>query len=89
MNSEIRITSRFRKEAKRLSKKYPSLKWDLEELFKKVSINPKSGTPLGKNFFIIRLQISSEGKGKSGGARVITHLDIAFQRNKSKLTLFI
>jgi len=37
-------------------------------------INPKLGTSLGKNCFKIRLAISSKGKGKSGGARVITHL---------------
>jgi hypothetical protein len=36
--------------------------------------NPKSGTPLGKNCYKVRLQITSKGKGKSGGARVITHL---------------
>ena len=38
--------------------------------------NPRSGTPIGKNCFKIRLPIRSKGKGKSGGARVITHLII-------------
>jgi hypothetical protein len=31
---------------------------------------------LVKNSYKIRLQITSKGKGKSGGARVITHLII-------------
>jgi len=35
---------------------------------------PESGTPLGFHLFKIRLKISSKGRGKSGGARVITFL---------------
>jgi len=35
-----------------------------------------SGTPIGNNCYKIRLAISSKGKGKSGGARVITYLYI-------------
>ena len=30
------------------------------------------GTPLSRNCFKIRLAIKSKGKGKSGGARIIT-----------------
>jgi hypothetical protein len=30
------------------------------------------GTPIGNNCYKVRLSISSKGKGKSGGARVIT-----------------
>jgi len=36
--------------------------------------NPRLGTAIGKNCYKIRLSIRSKGKGKSGGARVITHL---------------
>jgi hypothetical protein len=39
-----------------------------------IEANPKLGTPIGKNCYKIRLAITSKGKGKSGGARVITHL---------------
>ena len=39
--------------------------------------NPVQGTPLGNNCFIIRIAISSKGKGKRGGARVITHIVIS------------
>jgi hypothetical protein len=34
------------------------------------------GTPLGHDCFKIRMAISAKGKGKSGGARVITHIQI-------------
>ncbi len=32
------------------------------------------GIPLGKNCYKIRLKISSKNSGKSGGARIITHV---------------
>ena len=35
--------------------------------------NPTQGTHLGKNCYKIRVAIASKGKGKSGGARVITN----------------
>jgi len=35
---------------------------------------PGLGIAIGKNCYKIRLSIKSKGKGKSGGARVITHL---------------
>ena len=34
--------------------------------------NPTQGDALGKDCYKIRMAISSKGKGKSGGARVIT-----------------
>jgi len=34
------------------------------------------GTPLGHECYKIRLAIASKGKGKSGGARVITYLQV-------------
>jgi len=64
----------FLKELKSLSKKYPSLKNDLKNLESTLSINPKLGISLGRNCYKIRLAITSKGKGKSGGARIITHL---------------
>jgi len=39
--------------------------------------NPIQGTSLGRNCYKIRLSIASKGKGKSGGARVITNIVIA------------
>jgi hypothetical protein len=39
--------------------------------------NPEQGTPLGHNCYKTRLAIASKGKGKSGGARVITNFVIS------------
>ena len=65
-------TPNFDKEAKALLKKYPSLPDDLELLFESLQHNPVQGTSLGNDCYKIRLAIRSKGKGKSGGARVIT-----------------
>ena len=65
---------RFDREFKRLAKKYASLKSEYEALIEELEKNPEIGTPLGNNVYKIRLAIASKGKGKSGGARVITYL---------------
>ena len=64
----------FDRQLKRLIKKYPSLKKEIAELGKIIEDNPTSGTSLGNNCYKIRISIASKGKGKSGGARVITHV---------------
>lgn len=38
--------------------------------------NPTAGTPLGHDVYKVRLAIASKGKGKSGGARVITFVKV-------------
>lgn len=86
MAFEVRTTDRFEKEAKRLLKKYPSLKFELIELQRLLIGNPSLGTPLGKNFYKIRLAIKSKGTGKSGGARVITYLIIKPSTERIYLT---
>jgi hypothetical protein len=68
----VRVARSFKVAAKPLLKKYPSLSNDLLALQKELTNNPKLGTPLGNNVYKIRLKISSKGKGKSGGARVIS-----------------
>jgi mRNA-degrading endonuclease RelE of RelBE toxin-antitoxin system len=65
-------TERFRREAKRLLRKYPSLRQELKALNTELESNPHLGTPLGNDAYKIRVSIKSKGKGKSGGARVIT-----------------
>ena len=63
----------FAKELKTLCKKYKSLKKDFEALKEEIETNPNIGVSLGEGLRKIRLNISSKNKGKSGGARVITH----------------
>ena len=77
MRYEIIAVPVFRKELKRLTAKYPSLKNNLAALFDQLEIRPVQGTPLGKNCYKIRLSIASKGRGKSGGARIITHIVVA------------
>jgi mRNA-degrading endonuclease RelE of RelBE toxin-antitoxin system len=71
MKYNIEITENFKKEAKRLIKKYASLRAEIEELGILLSNNPLSGIPLGYDVYKMRLGISSKNKGKSGGARII------------------
>lgn len=76
MNYNISSIPLFDRQAKRLAKKYPSLKNDLTELLKNLANKPEQGTALGNNFYKVRVAIASKGKGKSGGARVITYLKV-------------
>lgn len=77
MSYKIELTDNFIKEAKKLYKKYPSLKHDLGNLFSILETTPNYGTSLGNNVFKIRIAISSKNKGKSGGARVISYVKIS------------
>jgi mRNA-degrading endonuclease RelE of RelBE toxin-antitoxin system len=79
MGYSIKTISVFEKQARRLSRKYPSLKKDLLELVLLLKENPETGTSLGNNCYKIRMAISSKSKGKSGGARIITHIVVADQ----------
>ena len=65
MSYSIEISSNFKKEAKRLVKKYPSLRKELEALFADLEQNPTIGTSLGNDIYKIRLAIASKNKGKS------------------------
>ena len=80
MNFEIITTPFFTRDAKPLVKKYPSLKEELLQLQIQLSEDPVLGEPLGKNCFKIRLSIASKGKGKSGGARIITCVKIVAKK---------
>lgn len=74
MSFSVIPSDKFKREAKRLSKKFASLKQELFELNDVLTNKPETGTSLGNNIFKIRIAIKSKGKGKSGGARVITYV---------------
>jgi len=74
MSYNVIPTVNFSKEVKQLAKKYHSLKDDLKKLRAELLQNPTLGTALGHNVYKIRMAISSKGKGKSGGARVISYI---------------
>ncbi|MFI5138851.1 MAG: hypothetical protein ACHQIM_13595 [Sphingobacteriales bacterium] len=50
------------------------IKSDIAKLIADLEVNPTKGTDLGQNFYKIRMAVSGTGKGKSGGARVISYL---------------
>ena len=83
----VRTTARFDKEIKRLAKKYASLKSEYQQLIETLENKPDTGTPLGNNLYKIRLSIASKGKGKRGGARVITYF-ITEQKNIYLLSIY-
>lgn len=76
MSFRILPTPAFARELKKLTKKYVSLKEDLKALIIELSRNPQNGISLGNNCYKIRLAITSKGKGKSGGARIITYVQV-------------
>lgn len=76
MSYKIELSENFKKEAKKLSKRYPSLKKELSELFDELEENPTKGTPLGNDVYKIRIAIASKNKGKSGGARVMSFVKV-------------
>jgi len=77
MSYKVETITNFRKEAKKLIQKYPSLTTEIENIGIQLAENPKLGVSIGKNCFKIRLSIASKGKGKSGGARIITYVFVS------------
>ena len=72
MSFEIQTTSYFDSEAKRLAKRHHSFVDDLQDFRDSILKNPYQGTELSPGIRKVRLTIGSKGRGKSGGARVIT-----------------
>lgn len=71
MSYNVIATSLFKSQAKRLIKKFPSLKNELSALAVILAQAPDTGTPLGNDTFKICMAVKSKGKGKSGGMRII------------------
>ena|SRR5258708_1647757 len=74
MSYKVISIPHFDKEFKRLSKKHHSIKKDLANLVTELVKNPIMGNMITKNCYKIRMAITSKGKGKSGGARIITYV---------------
>ena len=73
---KIELTDDFKRDAKRLIKKYRSIASEINDLVESLETDPIQGEPLGKDCYKIRMSISSKNKGKSGGSRVITCVKI-------------
>lgn len=72
MNWTIDFTTEFSRGAKVLKKRYKSFMNDLEDFKDSIMKNPFQGAELVPGIRKVRMAIESKGKGKSGGARVIT-----------------
>lgn len=89
MNYSIKTSDSFDKEAKRLAKHYASFKKDYEMLIAELDRNPKQGIDLGGGLRKIRMKITSKGKGKSGGARMISFTVIVSEQDAVLNLLYI
>lgn len=72
MNLEIVLSDYFTVELKRLAKHYRGFSDDYEAFLASLRENPSQGVEIAPNVRKIRMPITAKGKGKSGGARVIT-----------------
>lgn len=73
MKVTFRYLAEFERLAKDLNKKYRSFKDDYDTFLSELERNPLGGESLGHHTYKYRMAIASKGKGKSGGARVITY----------------
>lgn len=89
MNYNITTSDHFDVAAKRLAKKYPSFKQDILKFRDELLKNPLQGVELYPGIRKIRMVIKSKGKGKSGGARVITYNFIAKEMDGQIVLLLI
>jgi mRNA-degrading endonuclease RelE of RelBE toxin-antitoxin system len=88
MNVEIIITDIFKREAKKLIKKYRSLKSELVSFEESLTNNPQQGTLIAENVYKIRVSVKSKGKGKSGGLRIITYLRL-LKKEDGNITAYL
>jgi len=72
MNYKIVTSEDFERKFRHLSKKYFSLLSDYEIFVRELLVNPEIGDKLGGNIRKVRMAVASKGKGKRGGARIIT-----------------
>ncbi len=73
---KVVILPSFKKAFKPLFKKYKSIDMDFEKLLDSLEENAFQGVSIGKDCHKVRMAITAKGKGKSGGARVITCVKI-------------
>ena len=59
MNYSLIAVPNFKKELKRLIKKYDSLKDEITVIFEQLEATPSLGTPIGKNCYKIRIAIGA------------------------------
>jgi len=86
VENKVTLTPFFSTRYKRLTKKFVSLRSEMDTLIQKLTKEPTLGTPLGAGLYKVRLASKSKGGGKSGGFRVITYL---VQERKDGTDIFL
>lgn len=76
---EVIPTPDFERSFKVLAKRHRSLKQDIIDFSDSLQKNPFQGDELAPGIRKIRMAIKSKGRGKSGGARVITYTIITLE----------
>lgn len=72
----VRMSEDFRASYKLLKKRHKSLEADFERLLASLLESPIQGVELVGGLRKVRMAITSKGRGKSGGARVIIRVRI-------------
>jgi len=85
----VASTDNFEKEAKKLIKKYRSLKRELTIFQQTLIENPKQGTKIKENTYKIRLAVKSKRTGKSGGMRVITFIHEVVEQPDGEMVVYL
>lgn len=86
MNVHVVYGPEFKRQFKRLAKKYHSLKSDYDAWLDEIIKDPLTGDDLGGGVRKIRMAIADKGKGKSGGARILT-LNVLVSEDGMHVTL--
>jgi len=69
MTNIVLVSHAFKREAKRLLKKYVTLKTSVDGLMEDLTKNPYLGDAYGNEIYKVRLANPSKGSGKRGGFR--------------------
>ncbi len=89
MNFKIQTTSYFDAEAKRLGKRYRSFVDDLKSFRDSITEDPFQGTEIMPGIRKVRMSIETKGRGKSGGARVITFTYLVSEESGNVILLLL
>ena len=74
MSYKIELSTKFKKSIKNIKKSHRTIENDVDKLVSSLLENPHQGILITDNVYKIRIAITSKGRGKSGGARVITYV---------------
>jgi mRNA-degrading endonuclease RelE of RelBE toxin-antitoxin system len=89
MKLEIVRSDYFTAELKKLAKRYRGFVDDYEAFLNSLKENPLQGTEIAPNMRKIRMTINAKGRGKSGGARVITFNVLVSEKERTIALLLI